>query len=299
VKKDATGKGDLDGVIATDKERERMDRDLTADEKSQLPIALRAVRGQYDQARAQQAAQHNARIAASLHSYSATLEGLEKILTRKGDIDGAIAVRKERAKLIESPAPLADPAAPKVSSSVPPPAEAPAAPETPKDGPASPVASENTRNLLKNGSFKEGMAGWESALYIKGSLAPNPKFSIDPGETHRGQPSVKLSNSETADAFCKQEVSVKPGRRYRFSAWIKTGKIVPEDGGAKLSAMGNAAMSKTVRSNQNWTQVSMEFDTGSKTTITVSARLGYNPNVTGTAWFSELSLIDLRASPGR
>ncbi len=48
VKKDALAKGDLDGVVATDAERDRMDRDLTDAEKQALPKVSRGVRGQYD-----------------------------------------------------------------------------------------------------------------------------------------------------------------------------------------------------------------------------------------------------------
>src|SRR4051812_25686359 len=39
LKKNALAKGDLDAVLATDIERERMDRDLTDQEKAQLPPA--------------------------------------------------------------------------------------------------------------------------------------------------------------------------------------------------------------------------------------------------------------------
>ena len=101
LKKDVTGKGDLDGVLAIEAERGRMERDLTAEEKEKLSKLLRSVRDQYDQARAQRVADYKTKIAATLRTYQATLETLEKSLTQKSDIEGAIAVRKERAAIGE------------------------------------------------------------------------------------------------------------------------------------------------------------------------------------------------------
>jgi hypothetical protein len=109
VKKDALGKGNLDGVLATDTERHRLDRDLTPEEKATLPPVLQQVRAQYDQARATMAAQQKTATAALLRTYVTTLEELEKRLTKQADIDGAIATRRERAAAAEE---LAKPAAP-------------------------------------------------------------------------------------------------------------------------------------------------------------------------------------------
>lgn len=96
LKKDAGSKGNLDGVIAAEAERGRMDRELTGDEMGKLPPTSLAVRKQFDQARANQAAQLQAALTASLRNYVATLEGLEKRLTQKEDIDGALVIRKAR-----------------------------------------------------------------------------------------------------------------------------------------------------------------------------------------------------------
>jgi hypothetical protein len=51
IRVDAAGKADLDTVLATDTERGRMDRDLTAAESAALPKVLRDLRVRYDQAR--------------------------------------------------------------------------------------------------------------------------------------------------------------------------------------------------------------------------------------------------------
>jgi hypothetical protein len=145
VKKDALSKGDLDGVVAADAERDRTERDLTEAEKNALPKVSRAVRDKYDEARALQTKQLNGAVTASLQAYSAVLEGLEKRLTQQGKLEDAIATRVERAKvggllaggsIPPAAPPEATPPVPKPDEPAPPapkpePAPAPAAPATP------------------------------------------------------------------------------------------------------------------------------------------------------------------------
>jgi hypothetical protein len=98
VKADAIRKGDQTSAAATDAERNRMDRDLTGLEKATLPKVVLAVREQYDQGRAEQAAQQKPALDALLREYLETLIGLEKRLVQKFDLEAAMAVRQERAK---------------------------------------------------------------------------------------------------------------------------------------------------------------------------------------------------------
>jgi hypothetical protein len=128
VKKDALAKGNLDGVLTADTERQRLDRDLTPEEKAKLPPVLQPVRAQYDQARATVAAQQKTASAALLRTYVNTLEDLEKRLTKKADIDGALATRKERtvsAEQLAAAEPI--PLSPKPATATPPPSPAVAA----------------------------------------------------------------------------------------------------------------------------------------------------------------------------
>ncbi len=101
IRKDATGKGDLNSVLATDQERDRLDRDLTPEEKSKLSPPMRKVRDQYDQALVQTASQQKAKLAASLRAYITTLELLEKRFTQDSNIERALASRDERTKAEE------------------------------------------------------------------------------------------------------------------------------------------------------------------------------------------------------
>ena len=96
LQKDATTRGDLDAVLSVKTERDRLDRELTADEKKTLAVSMRAARARYDQAIARAAAVEKAAEIASLREYVATLDALQKRTTQSGDIDGALKVRAER-----------------------------------------------------------------------------------------------------------------------------------------------------------------------------------------------------------
>jgi hypothetical protein len=96
IRLDAANKADLDLVLATDAERGRMERDLTPEESAALPKLLRDLRTKYDQGRVQRQTQYKAALIASLREYKISLEALEKSLTRKLDVDAAVAARKER-----------------------------------------------------------------------------------------------------------------------------------------------------------------------------------------------------------
>ena len=59
-------------------------------------------------------------------------------------------------------------------------------------------------------------------------------------------------------------------------------------------AKGAAGKSAPVQKTKQWTKIVVDFTTGPKTKLPVGAALGYyNEDVKGTAWFSELSLIEL------
>jgi len=85
VKKDATAKGDLNSVLAADQERDRLDRDLTPEEKTKLTPVIRKVRDQYDQARVQMANQLNAKLA-SMERELGELRGMHRRLAELIDV---------------------------------------------------------------------------------------------------------------------------------------------------------------------------------------------------------------------
>ena len=70
-----------------------------------------------------------------------------------------------------------------------------------------------------------------------------------------------------------------------FTAEVRVGQSQSKARGGK---------SASIQKTKQWTKITVDFTSGSKTELPVGAALGYyNENVTGTAWFSELSLVEL------
>ena len=95
LEKEATARGNLEDVLAIKKERERMDRALTTEERLSLIDSIKAVRQKYEQGLATLATQQRTREIASIREYVQTLQALQKKLTTHGDIESALGVRKE------------------------------------------------------------------------------------------------------------------------------------------------------------------------------------------------------------
>ena len=96
LQKEATAKGDLDSVLAIKKERERGDRRNSPEETRTLPAAVGALRAKFDQSLDQLAATQQTNELAAVREFAVALDGLQKRLTQKGDIDGALKVKAQR-----------------------------------------------------------------------------------------------------------------------------------------------------------------------------------------------------------
>jgi hypothetical protein len=232
MKKNALAKGDLDAVLATDLERQRMSRDLTNQEKANLPLASLQVRNQFDQARVAQAAQEKTATAALLRGYVATLEALEKRVTQKGDIDAALAIRKERTA-----------AAQQLSNATPLPgdllaAESPKPGATPAPSAATPVATPAaTPASAKPPSGLSGAPGapvldvcpeLNAFAYVETKLKNLVSFQIPPGGP--------VQSSKPRGVFLKNEPATgRSGTTWSFSIKRKA----PDGGALIVHPLGN------------------------------------------------------------
>jgi hypothetical protein len=154
-----------------------------------------------------------------------------------------------------------------------------------------------TKNLLVNGSFENGTDGWTLKAY-----ANQGRMAIDETEKHGGKPTLRVDNPAGDDTHLKQTVTVEPDTHYRLEGYIKTKDLqsVKRDGkgGAQLVLDNSWTRSPVISKTKSWTKVSVDIVTGAETTIDVGGRLGYD-NVTGTAWFAELSLVKVGKAPPR
>ena len=131
------------------------------------------------------------------------------------------------------------------------------------------------------------------------SWGSTAKATIDRDERHDGHPSMRIDNATADDSYPSQSVTLKPATRYRLAGWIKAGKIIKVgkgdgDVGASLTVIPSHARTDYVFDSNDWVHVSMDFDTGTKTDFNVGPRLGYSFRIsTGTAWYADLSLVEL------
>jgi len=151
----------------------------------------------------------------------------------------------------------------------------------------------NLADIMQNGGFEEGSStpqGWISDTWKSG-----PSFVWDGTQSHSGSRSVKIAIDPASpnDSRWIQTLQVQPNATYRVSGWIKTENVAHSsesvDAGANLSMLGTWERSEGVFGTQDWTYASFLLETGSRTEVTVAARIGeYSGTTTGTAWFDDL-----------
>jgi len=149
------------------------------------------------------------------------------------------------------------------------------------------------RNLLVNGNFERGTRGWELIAFGK-----TGKMTIDAEELLEGKPTLRIENFQGDHSFVRQIVKGKPNTRYRLTAYIKTLNVQPVEGSGKEGAVVMIGMvtetSEPLQKTTPWTKVSVDFTPRDPNEIRVGPSLGtYARAVTGTAWFSGITLIEL------
>jgi len=112
----------------------------------------------------------------------------------------------------------------------------------------------------------------------------------DTGRT--GAHSLSLHSKEGADISWYVIVPVRPWSRYRFSGWIKTENLEATTGrGALFNLHGmQSAATEPLTGTNDWSEVSMEFETDANDALHLNCLFGGWGFATGTAWFDDLSL---------
>jgi len=161
-----------------------------------------------------------------------------------------------------------------------------------------------SENILINGGFEDGSyspdgnpTGWTRDVW---DIYRDTTLTWDSGESHSGGKSAKITNYEPNDAKWIQTATVEPYTQYRLSGWIKTENVAhtaeTEDAGANLSVYSLPHLrvftyGGALLGTNDWTYVSLTFNSGEIAELIIAARLGYMSGITtGTAWFDDLRL---------
>lgn len=158
-------------------------------------------------------------------------------------------------------------------------------------------------NVALNPGFEDG-ANTPDA-WDKFAWAGTAKFRWDANVSHEGGRSAKIVLDTADDARWTQTVGVMENTDYVLSGWIKTQNVAHTgetvDAGANLSVEsdipGDGYYTRTpaLLGTNDWTYVSVVFNTGWNTEIQIDARLGmFVGTTTGTAWFDDIRLVPLR-----
>jgi hypothetical protein len=101
AQKEGMAAGNLDAALAAKAERERIvgNEETTGEQKEMMPRSLAALRGNYEKGMQRIANEATIETQQILERYLVNLQSLEKTLTMRGDLEGALAVRAEREKL--------------------------------------------------------------------------------------------------------------------------------------------------------------------------------------------------------
>ena len=159
------------------------------------------------------------------------------------------------------------------------------------------AAPESGPNLLANGNFEDGTKGWELIAFgKKGTMA------IDTKELFDGKPTLRIDNLDGDHSFVRQILKGKPNTRYRLTGYIKTMNVEPVTGSGGAVVMIGMVIdtSEPLQKTTDWTRVSVDFTPEKPDEIRVGPSLGtYGRPVTGTAWFSGVTLIELGSDEKR
>ena len=162
--------------------------------------------------------------------------------------------------------------------------------------------------LLVNGGFEGGVTeryepkNWDLDHYNKSAIPP-PEVDVDATITFSGNGSLRLKVATEGgdDVRMVQRVSVKAGRYYKISGYVR-GKSQPvEPDGDKNGGFGFsikdtwASTPRLSDTNGEWERLELYVKTiKGQTTMDVCARLGYYGDVgVGEAWFDELSVTEI------
>lgn len=155
-------------------------------------------------------------------------------------------------------------------------------------------------NLIRNGDLTQfdelgNPVGWGTAQW--GGM---PEFEWIEGGGYNGGNAFVVRSLTGADAAWTQYVTgLTPGERYRMSAWIKTDDVSGALGAIlTIFEMGDVHGVKGSRTRHfhgtnDWTYIETEF-TAEHSNVTVLLLLGGWGNSTGTAYFSDVQLREVR-----
>ena len=151
-----------------------------------------------------------------------------------------------------------------------------------------PEKTKGPKDILPNGNIEKVTSdrpeGWGPRFY---GGSRNARYTAVK-EGRNGTMCLKVSSDQRSDSGWGATLKVKRNTRYRLGGWIKTENVAGS--GSMFNVHGVGHRTKAVRGTTDWTEYSVDFDSGSATEITVHALFGGYGGQTGTAWYDDIYL---------
>ncbi|MFM1873999.1 MAG: hypothetical protein RL398_3421, partial [Planctomycetota bacterium] len=156
-------------------------------------------------------------------------------------------------------------------------------------------------NVLPNAAMAAtdgNVTGWTDLRIYGGPGRETVKFG--PATDGRGDgASLYVRSEKPLDCGVAAVVAVQKHTRYRLNGWIKTKGAKPANGspGMMMNIHGGPR-TKGLLGDNDWTEVSMEFDSGDRTEVTVHCLFGGYGGASGEAWWDDVGLVALGGDGG-
>lgn len=167
-----------------------------------------------------------------------------------------------------------------------------ATPLLPKEPEGAPV------NLFPNPGFEKAdpndpnlPLAWRVRVY-----SGEAKHTWEDGIGRGGGKALSIRSNDGADTSWCTDVAVEPNTRYRLSGWIHTHGVTHPGGthGALFNIHPRHVVTEYVQDDSEWTQVSLEFQTGAnERSVSINCLYGGWGKSTGEALYDDLELISL------
>jgi uncharacterized protein len=155
-------------------------------------------------------------------------------------------------------------------------------------------------NLMPNPGFNEVVdgkpVGW-TEVRVYGDGTPFESKSTPDGRN--GTPGLMLSSDKTTDGGAIVNLRVKPGTRYRLTAWAKAVNLQPAgEGLGTMLFVEGGDRSTSVKGNTDWTQLTAELESGDRSRLLVHCLIGAFGGATGTVIYDDISLTEIPGASG-
>jgi mono/diheme cytochrome c family protein len=138
--------------------------------------------------------------------------------------------------------------------------------------------------------------GW-TEVRVYGDGTPFESKSTPDGRN--GTPGLMLSSDKTTDGGAIINLRVKPGTRYRLTAWAKAINLQPAgEGLGTMLFVEGGDRSNSVKGNSDWTQLTTELETGDRSRLLIHCLIGAFGGATGSVIHDDISLTEIPGASG-